>query len=568
MGSGLESLIFEGGPAAWIAVDMRVRTLESCGVFSNLDGVNRLFIVEKGLFSRGLNEGHKVDEIRRLIVLATKADGGVEVRTAAFAELVRRFQDMAYGYAYSILSDFHLAEDAAQEAFVMAFGQLDSLRDPEAFAGWLRRIVRTACSRMTRRKSLPTTDLNAAEGLRSSAAGPQEAAAVNELHDEVLRAVGQLPPPEREVTTLFYINGYSHKDIADFLEVPVTTVKSRLHDSRRRLKERMMNMVHDALKAYALPEDFHVVLDALGNIQSASPALAWFEGRWVLVWQDGQPGKPYNGPFWFLLSESTDARNWSEPRRLAIDPQWPHAPQLCVLKDTLILHTHHHHRGVKVFRSSDLADWTSCPAIQLGDIGRSGVFSSGPALFIAYPIWRVDHGLGDSVELIRSTDGRSWSWLNSPYPSRGTGISDAAGLAVGDSLYVAWREHGYQGDGNTLDVRICRSDDGGSRWSEPVTVAGLSTSQGSLSLVLASGLNDRLVIAQDMRNKDGFTGEILLVTSHDQGCTWPQVARYSAGSLIDPAIAFAPDGTLLLAGSTRDKRGIRPWIVHSHVAIE
>ena len=59
----------------------------------------------------------------------------------AFEALVRRFQDMACGYAYSILGDFHLAEDAAQEAFVDAYRNLGQLREPRAFPGWFRRVV-------------------------------------------------------------------------------------------------------------------------------------------------------------------------------------------------------------------------------------------------------------------------------------------------------------------------------------------------------------------------------------------------------------------------------------------
>jgi RNA polymerase sigma-70 factor (ECF subfamily) len=70
--------------------------------------------------------------------LVQRANAGDQ---AAFAELVRRFQAMAYGYAYSILGDFPLAEDAAQCAFVEAYHKLGDLCEPAAFAGWFRRIV-------------------------------------------------------------------------------------------------------------------------------------------------------------------------------------------------------------------------------------------------------------------------------------------------------------------------------------------------------------------------------------------------------------------------------------------
>ena len=69
---------------------------------------------------------------------------------AAFESLVKRCQNMAYGYAYAQLGDFHLAEDAAQEAFVDAYRLLGDLRAPAAFPGWLRRIIHKRCDRLTR----------------------------------------------------------------------------------------------------------------------------------------------------------------------------------------------------------------------------------------------------------------------------------------------------------------------------------------------------------------------------------------------------------------------------------
>ena len=62
-------------------------------------------------------------ELRELVRRARRGDLG------AYDQIVRRFQDMAVGYGYSLLGDFHLAEDAAQEAFIAAYQQLPQLRD-------------------------------------------------------------------------------------------------------------------------------------------------------------------------------------------------------------------------------------------------------------------------------------------------------------------------------------------------------------------------------------------------------------------------------------------------------
>ena len=174
----------------------------------------------------------------------------------SYGKIVRRFQDMAYGYAYSLLSDFHLAEDAAQEAFIEAYRELADLRTPEAFPGWFRKIVFKQCDRITRRKRPQDLSREAEGRLPSREPEPGDVAVKKEMAESVLRAIQTLPEPERTVTTLFYINGYSQNDIADFLEVPATTVNNRLHKSRERLKERMMNMVAGEMKSHPLPEQF------------------------------------------------------------------------------------------------------------------------------------------------------------------------------------------------------------------------------------------------------------------------------------------------------------------------
>ncbi len=94
-----------------------------------------------------------MDETDRLSALIRRAQAG---EITVYDAIVRRFQDMGVGYAASILGDFHLAEDAAQEAFVVAWRELPRLREPAAFAGWLRKIIFRQCDRLTRGKRLTT----------------------------------------------------------------------------------------------------------------------------------------------------------------------------------------------------------------------------------------------------------------------------------------------------------------------------------------------------------------------------------------------------------------------------
>ena len=107
-------------------------------------------------------EGIILDGIEQLIAAATAARAAEEEKGRAFGAIVRRYQDMAFAVAVSALGDFHAAEDAAQEAFVVAWRCLDQLREPRAFPGWLKRIVLSQCARVTRGRRVAQVPLDAA----------------------------------------------------------------------------------------------------------------------------------------------------------------------------------------------------------------------------------------------------------------------------------------------------------------------------------------------------------------------------------------------------------------------
>jgi hypothetical protein len=92
--------------------------------------------------------------------------------------------------------------------------------------------------------------------MTSHAPDPQEAVEGREMREDVQRALLALSSAQREATTLYYIGGYSQREVAAFLDLPVSTVKNRLYAARKRLKERMMAMVETTLKAHTLAEDF------------------------------------------------------------------------------------------------------------------------------------------------------------------------------------------------------------------------------------------------------------------------------------------------------------------------
>ena len=205
-----------------------------------------------------------MEDFQSLIARAQRGD------REAYGQLVRRFQDMAYGYALSIVADFHRAQDAAQEAFIEAYRQLGQLRNPRAFPGWLRKIIFKHCDRMRRRKRVAAASLDETE---SPGAGPEVQVERREAVEQVLAAVNSLPEDERTATTLFYIDGYSYKDIAQFLDVPISTVTNRLRSSRARLRKRMTTMVADTLHQHALPDGFGAMVSRLVMFPDAEPPI-------------------------------------------------------------------------------------------------------------------------------------------------------------------------------------------------------------------------------------------------------------------------------------------------------
>ncbi len=174
---------------------------------------------------------------------------------AAFRALVVRFQDMAVGYAFSLLGDHQLAEDAAQEAFLAVYQELGSLRRSEAFVSWLRTVVFKHCDRVRRRQR--ATEPLAAEDERLIAddLAPAEAIARAELGRLVGRAIGALPPGQREVVSLYYISERRGPEVAAFLDLPLTTVKKRLHDAKPHLRRSMERMAKQFLENHRPSRD-------------------------------------------------------------------------------------------------------------------------------------------------------------------------------------------------------------------------------------------------------------------------------------------------------------------------
>jgi len=183
----------------------------------------------------------------------------------AFASLVRKYQDYAYGTAIGILSNFELARDVVQEAFLSAYRDLRRLREPDRFAGWLHGIARNtalnALRELRRVQELARQMSHEAEP-PDPAPTPDRSAEEAERREIVMGALGNLGEKNREAVSLYYVDGLSYADIAGFLDVTEATVQGRLQRGREELRKEL-RMVKDTFDKEKLPEDFSAEVQRL-----------------------------------------------------------------------------------------------------------------------------------------------------------------------------------------------------------------------------------------------------------------------------------------------------------------
>ena len=168
------------------------------------------------------------------------SDGDLIVRIAggdrlAFDELYRRYARPVLGLALRRLGDRGRAEDAVQEAFAAVWRSASSYR-PERGAGapWLYTVARNAIVDGLRRTPEPAAE---APDTPSPDAGPPDRAEASWLAWRVHRALEELPEHERPVIELAYYGGLSQSEIADYLTLPLGTVKTRTRAALARLAD-------------------------------------------------------------------------------------------------------------------------------------------------------------------------------------------------------------------------------------------------------------------------------------------------------------------------------------------
>jgi RNA polymerase sigma-70 factor (ECF subfamily) len=160
----------------------------------------------------------------------------------AFEALVLQHGDRMYAIATRILRDTHLAEDALQGALLNAWRQLPTLRDPDRFEAWVRKLVVHACYAEARRRSTWTANVRALPV--DGPAGPDDYLTLAD-RDALDRAFRRLSVEQRAVFVLHHHVGLPLVEIAETLGIPAGTARSRLHYATQALRS--------AIEADAVP---------------------------------------------------------------------------------------------------------------------------------------------------------------------------------------------------------------------------------------------------------------------------------------------------------------------------
>ena len=205
----------------------------------------------------------------------------------AFSTLVQKYQKSVHALAWRKIGDFHIAEEIAQDAFLQAYKNLATLRNPNQFAGWLYVIANNLCKRWHQKQKLSTRSLEGTpmteienSSYKRYELERREVEAAERRHEIVKELLETLPESERTVVTLHYLGEMTAQEIGKFLGVSVNTIKSRIRRARERLQAEE-HLISETLGSVQFPTDFiERIMQQVADIKPTSPST----GKPLLPW--------------------------------------------------------------------------------------------------------------------------------------------------------------------------------------------------------------------------------------------------------------------------------------------
>jgi RNA polymerase sigma-70 factor (ECF subfamily) len=176
-------------------------------------------------------------------VITQWVNAAIDGDQEAFAEIVYSFQDAVFNLCYRLLGDSAEAEDAAQEAFLKAYGNLHRYDSERSFKTWLLTIASNHCIDRLRKRRMTTVSIDepipATLSLASRDLQPEQAAIQQERSRRMQALLEQLPEDYRLSVVLRYWYDYSYQEIADIMNSTESAIKSRLFRARQMLADKI-----------------------------------------------------------------------------------------------------------------------------------------------------------------------------------------------------------------------------------------------------------------------------------------------------------------------------------------
>lgn len=166
--------------------------------------------------------------------------------TAVFEMLILKYQSRLFATSMNVVKNRELAEDITQEAFMKGFQKLDTLKNREQFYPWLKRIaLNIALNHFEKEKRVldvenEDDDTSFFDNI-ASGESPEELTLKDELYKYVRNFVDSLPDKLRVVIVLREVEDMSYEEIAEMMNIPLGTVRSRLFNARQIIKDRLIN---------------------------------------------------------------------------------------------------------------------------------------------------------------------------------------------------------------------------------------------------------------------------------------------------------------------------------------
>jgi RNA polymerase sigma-70 factor (ECF subfamily) len=155
----------------------------------------------------------------------------------ALADLFIHYRMPLFHYLLQFTTDHGLAEELLQDIFVAVWRNAYTFAGKSPVKAWLFGIARRRACKTLGRRELSFTDLAGLETLPANDPEPEASLLARMAHDELMEAIAGMTVVHREVLLLVFMHGFSYQEVADILDVPVGTVKSRLSNAKRSLRK-------------------------------------------------------------------------------------------------------------------------------------------------------------------------------------------------------------------------------------------------------------------------------------------------------------------------------------------